>query len=221
MDNNDMSIFNQVRFPENDQTTETSCSLGKVKTRDMMIRIAEQCYVRYKSGSPCIDDLTQVVRFNVFHAFAVNAQVLGFNNDWLTYEATSPFNISGNGVLPLTSAGRPRAMDPTSLQFCVEHHPWIDFFPCPRLRDNLLNAVAPGKELIDEDELCHDIVHGGANAGVDGAALIAWGNPWEPGGWEFTESFVRKWGLLLNGCAELMEATNRWRKKRGLRGLQL
>ena len=30
-----------------------------------------------------------------------------------------------------------------------------------------------------------------------------------------SEGFLRKWGWLLNGLPELLEATNRWRVERG------
>lgn len=193
-----------------------TCLLGKAETRQLLLQVAQSSYGRYKIGSPSLADLNGVVRFNVFQAFGLIAQALGFNNDWLTYEATSPFCTPREYAPP---ARRPYSMNPTFLQLNVEHHPWIDFFPCPRLRDNLLAALVPGREMLDEDHLCRDVVDGGAGAGVDSAGLIVWGTPWEPGGWEVTESFVEKWGWLLAGCVELQEATNYWRGKRGLEGI--
>ncbi|KAF5129838.1 hypothetical protein E5D57_006169 [Metarhizium anisopliae] len=160
-----------------------TCLLGKAETRQLLFQVAQRSYGRYKIGSPSLADLNGVVRFNVFQAFGLIAQALGFNNDWLTYEATSPFCTPGE------------------------------------LRDNLLAALVPGREMLDEDHLCRDVVDGGAGAGVDSAGLIVWGTPWEPGAWEVTESFVEKWGWLLAGCVELKEATNYWRGKRGLEGI--
>ncbi|KAH0598396.1 hypothetical protein MHUMG1_03694 [Metarhizium humberi] len=198
-----------------------TCLLGKAETRQLLLQVAQSSYGRYKIGSPSLADLNGVVRFNVFQAFGLIAQALGFNNDWLTYEATSPFCTPGECAPSLHAppTRRPYSMNPTLLQLKVEHHPWIDFFPCPRLRDNLLAALVPGREMLDEDHLCRDVVDGGAGAGVDSAGLIVWGTPWEPGGWEVTESFVEKWGWLLAGCVELKEATNYWRGKRGLEGI--
>ena len=37
----------------------------------------------------------------------------------------------------------------------VKHHPWIDSFPSPQLRHNLLRSFQH-PDLCDEDELCHD-----------------------------------------------------------------
>jgi hypothetical protein len=207
-------------YVEGHKSIEPPCLLGRRETRDALTKLAQACYNRYKAGTLDTTDLSGVVRFNVFHAFALNARVLGFNDDWLTYEATSPFNMAGDAIWRLLPERRPPRMEPTSLQLTVEHHPWIDFFPCPRLRDNLLKAVEPGHESVDEDALCHDVVDAGARGGIGSAALLVWGNPWEPSGWEVTESFFTKWGWLLDGCTEMVEATNYWRQKRGLKSLE-
>ena len=45
--------------------------------------------------------------------------------------------------------------------------------------------------------------------------MIAWSPPWDIGGWEVSEGFLKKWGWLLRGCGEVLEATNRWRTMRG------
>jgi hypothetical protein len=44
--------------------------------------------------------------------------------------------------------------------------------------------------------------------------IMVWSDPWHPDGWEVTEGFARKWGFLLKGCGELIEASNRWRAMR-------
>ncbi len=82
--------------------------------------------------------LTDVLRFNIFNALAHNAKVLGFNDDWLKYEAISPFGATQDDGPPnlLIAANCPPNMKPTMLQTTVEHHPWIDLIPCPRMRDN-------------------------------------------------------------------------------------
>lgn len=49
----------------------------------------------------------------------------------------------------------------------------------------------------------------------DRKGLIVWSDPWSVSAWELSEGFVRKWGLLLKGCDELVEATNYWRLVRG------
>jgi hypothetical protein len=45
--------------------------------------------------------------------------------------------------------------------------------------------------------------------------VIAWSPPWDISGWEVSEGFLKKWGWLLGGCDEVLEATNPWRRMRG------
>ncbi|KAK2042309.1 hypothetical protein LZ31DRAFT_624118 [Colletotrichum somersetense] len=192
--------------------------LCRLETQIQLIRFAGEAYENYRNGIPRPGNLTTLVRVNVFHAFVQNVRVLNFDGGWLTYEATSPFNQSGPGLGPAATGNScPENMRPTRLQLTVEHHPWIDFFPHPKMRDNFLRIVAEhGEDYIDEDDLCRDIVDVGAGAGVEESALIVWGEAWDPRGWEATEPFLKKWGWLLAGCTEVLEGTNYWRQRRGL-----
>ncbi|KAH8747598.1 hypothetical protein F5883DRAFT_437129, partial [Diaporthe sp. PMI_573] len=47
------------------------------------------------------------------------------------------------------------------------------------------------------------------------AALIICAEPSNPHGWEVSLALLRKWGWLLEGCEDILEATNYWREKRG------
>jgi len=89
----------------------------------------------------------------------------------------------------------------------------IGIVPFPAMRDNLiLNAGT-----FDEDDLCCDLV-GGLYEGfndVERRGIMVWGEPWSVDGWELSEGFIKKWGFLLKGCVDLIEATNRWRARRG------
>ncbi|KAK2056533.1 hypothetical protein LY76DRAFT_617811 [Colletotrichum caudatum] len=196
--------------------------LCRLETQIQLVRFAGEAYENYRNGNPRPGNLTALVRVNVFHAFVQNARVLNFDGGWLTYEAISPFNQSGPGLGPAAIRNPcPENMRPTRLQLAVEHHPWIDFFPHPKMRDNFLRIVAEhGEDYIDEDDLCRDIVDVGAGAGVEESALIVWGEAWDPRGWEATEPFLKKWGWLLAGCTEILEGTNYWRQKRGLSKLR-
>ncbi|GJC94823.1 hypothetical protein ColKHC_03649 [Colletotrichum higginsianum] len=72
-------------------------------------------------------------------------------------------------------AATPSTLRPTSVQKAVIHHPWIDLFPFPRFRDNTLLAMAAG--MVDDDELCRDILE---TTGEDLGArpsLIVWASP--------------------------------------------
>ncbi|RYP64515.1 hypothetical protein DL770_009180 [Monosporascus sp. CRB-9-2] len=197
------------------------CMLGLPGGRNALTNTALAALERYRMGQPDPRQLIDVLRFNVFYAFAHNAKVLGFNDDWLKYEAISPFGAPRPSPpsQPI-AASCPPNMKPTMLQMTVEHHPWIDFLPCPRMRDNFLRLVRDmGEDAVDEDGLCVDIVDAASARGPEDVCLVTWGKPWELSGWEVTEPFMKKWAWLLEGCTELMESTNTWRRKRGLHDL--
>jgi hypothetical protein len=92
----------------------------------------------------------------------------------------------------------------------MPHHPWLDFFPFPKMRDCLIMAA----HLFDDEELCHDLMAFWDTRNTN-ATLIVWGQSWDPWNWEVTEEFAAKWGWLLRGSPELLVSTNYWRKRRG------
>ena len=49
----------------------------------------------------------------------------------------------------------------------------------------------------------------------DRRGLIVWGDPWILENWEITPGFVRKWAWAVEGCDDLIRATNKWRTSRG------
>ncbi|KAI1146941.1 hypothetical protein F4825DRAFT_439129 [Nemania diffusa] len=107
----------------------------------------------------------------------------------------------------------PPSLQETWLQKTTPHDMWLDTFPCPRLRDNILSYI----NFINEDELCEDIM-GGLFEGFDNIELngvLVWGEPWSPAGWEVTQGFAKRWGFLLKGCDALLGATNKYRAARG------
>ncbi len=160
-----------------------------------------------ESGSPRVDLLLTLIQFNVFRALMSNNKHLGFGLEWLDVEAISPFNIS---LSPRSYESMPVNLRPTRLQHTVEHHPWIDLFPFPRLRDNLLLL---GPEY-DDTDICHDIVEI-FDRPSEKAGLIVWGEPWNPCGWEVSMDFLEKWAWVVKGCDELLQSTNYWRERRG------
>jgi hypothetical protein len=177
-------------------------------------QLADQAYAEYLGQNPRPEHLLRVVQINVFHALARNAAALGLSTLWLLCESISPLGQIGPPT-PLVALppSYPDSLAPTPLQATELHHPWIDLLPWPVLRDRILRLCSGN--LIDEDDLCHDIVEFDTSQGSDKAALIVWGAPWDPKGWEASPAFLRKWGWLLENCAEILEATNYWREKRG------
>jgi Domain of unknown function (DUF3425) len=115
--------------------------------------------------------------------------------------------------LPIPPEESPPSLKYTSLQKKVAHEAWIDTIPWPRMRDNVIRYQVK----FDPDELCSDFL-GGLEEGVsdiEGRGIILWGDPWNETGWELSENFIKKWWFLLEGCGEVIKATNKWRVLRG------
>ena len=177
---------------------------------------AQLAHDSYMRGTPEPSHLFSLIQYNVHTALTRNSDTLGFSDIWHDYDAISPFCREASvkhlrTTTLIAPQDWPPTLRPTPLQLRIEHHPWIDLFPLPRMRDNVLRAIAD-PDICDEDELCHDIAQFGD---VDKPCLIVWGQPWDPRSWEASISFLRKWGWLLDGCWEIVDATNYWRKKRG------
>ncbi|KAE9375049.1 hypothetical protein N431DRAFT_544159 [Stipitochalara longipes BDJ] len=141
------------------------------------------------------DHLITLIQYNVLRACLANIKLLDL------VDATRVQQECGSA--------------PTLLQRTIEHQPWIDIIPHPTWRDNLILAQGT----YDVDDICNDVV-GGLWDEVPGLdvterGIIAWSPPWDIGGWEASEGFLKKWGWLLRGCSEVVEATNRWRRMRG------
>lgn len=163
-------------------------------------------------GDPTSDHLLTLTKVNVFRAFGQNMTLIGLSLDSLDDDAISPFNIgTASGESPVDDDTIPVNLRPTKLQKTIPHHPWLDFFPLPKMRDNLIQA---GDEW-DDEELCHDIMGFWNTASKGEAGLLVWGDPWDIRNWEVTEPFLKKWQWVVRGCPQLMDATNAWRTKRG------
>lgn len=160
-------------------------------------------------GSPQADLLLTLVQYNVCRALLQNTFSLGISTSWLEEEAESI--VPSGQYNPLV----PASLLPTRWQRDVAHHPWIDVLPFPGLRDNILRMY----DTCDEDALCGAIV-GWCNSPGTRTGIIVWGEPWDPCGWEATEGFCIAFGWALEGCSDLLRATNFWRMQRDEEPLQ-
>ncbi|KAH8807671.1 hypothetical protein F5884DRAFT_857245 [Xylogone sp. PMI_703] len=181
------------------------------------LALIRKAYEDYTLNAPQPAYLNQLICLNALNAFAKNAVSLGFAVEGLCHdEAISPFNLCGpHAPTKLISPPSPLNLQPTALQLAVIHHPWIDLFPVPRMRDNILSGLVAG--LFDEDELCCDILE--IDNKSEKPRLIVWGESWDIYAWEASVPFLRKWGWLVHGCPEILETTNNWRAKRGEKAL--
>ncbi|KAJ9138806.1 hypothetical protein NKR23_g8171 [Pleurostoma richardsiae] len=189
--------------------TRRGCRLEFSETRNELYQFARQAYQEYLLASPRPAALHTLIQLNVLNALGKNAAILGITIESLCQEdSLSPFNCQG----PWGSwDSLPPALRPTTLQIAVRHHPWIDLFPLPQMRDNFLRALGS----IDEEELNVDLVDVEEETPGGKPNLIVWGEPSDPGAWEATVPFLRKWGWVLRGCRETFDATNHWRETRG------
>ncbi|KAJ5936116.1 hypothetical protein N7454_005414 [Penicillium verhagenii] len=176
-------------------------------------QLATAAYQTSPLGDPLSDHLLTLTKVNVFRAYGLNLKMIGLNLDDMTDDAISPFNVRSGPreLLFHESAEMPLSLRPTEIQRKIPHHPWLDFFPVPKMRDNLIEAG----DSWDDCELCNDIMGfwNSPTAGI--AGLKVWGEPWDIQNWELTEAFLKKWQWTVRGCPELMDSTNAWRAKRG------
>ncbi|KAH6616474.1 hypothetical protein C7974DRAFT_436485 [Boeremia exigua] len=190
------------------------CMVALPEVRALMDRFAGHAYASYLQGEPAISHLSLLVRYNLATSLAANAMILGVVKEFYEWDGISPMNKHGpqlGSTFHENFADWPATLQPTQLQLSKAHHPWVDCFPWPQLRDNLLQAFER-PDLCDEDELCHDICDLVDNKEP---MLLIWGSPADPRCWEASDRFLRKWAWLFNGCGQVLMSTNYWRAQRG------
>jgi hypothetical protein len=184
------------------------CKTAPADITKMMSRFEKWAHENYLLGSPRVDLLLTLIQFNVLRALFSNTFSIGFDLEWLINgEAISPFNSMTSDE---SEVSIPESLRPTHLQSTVPHHPWIDLFPLPKIRDNLLLAG----EDYDDTAICMDVVEIGGKPN-EACGLIVWGEPWDPYAWEASPEFLQKWAWVVKGCHTLIQSTNYWRMRRG------
>ena len=188
--------------------TTYTCTLAPSNAHKVMRQLELAALQSHARGNPKLDHLISLTKLNVQYAIRDNTIAIGITADWLrSDDSISIFNVAAPGYSPETI---PAALQPTALQRTKPHHPWLDIFPFPRMRDNMIAA----EENFDDEELCRDIQAFWDTRNTE-AAILVWGFPWDPMNWEVTEAFVRKWGWIVRRCEDLLHSTNRWRRMRG------
>jgi hypothetical protein len=174
----------------------------------LMLQLETAALNSYMKSSPNLDHLISLSKVNVQRAIIDNIRSIGMTIEWTKDDdAISIFNAEVPGF---SHSHIPFDLRPTEVQKRVPHHPWLDFFPAPTLRDNLIAL----QYKINDEDLCHDLMAFWDTRNTH-ATLLVWGQPWETTSWEVTESFLTKWGFLLYGCTTLLKSTNFWRVQRG------
>jgi len=159
---------------------------------------------------PIDQQLITLVRYNVIRAIATNRSILSLHQVTTRYCNKDGGNIQ---LFPVPTT-LPESLRPTELQHSTPHEPWIDLLPSPRMRDNVIRLY----DTFDEFDLFRDVVGcvfgGFGDSNIENNGMLVWADPWHASGWELTEGFVHKWKILIEGCYDMLEATNSWRSIR-------
>ncbi|VUC31426.1 unnamed protein product [Clonostachys rosea] len=191
------------------------------RKRGLLNQFAQSALASYAKCQPSADHLLRVIQHNVVESLTMNSVMLGFTVDWLLCSSVSPFTVYGPEKKPDDGSFQtvcPSNLLPTALQRRIPHHPWVDLFPLPQMRDNFLLAISHSLFIEGEQKLWDDMIE--LCGQKDWGGMIVWGEPWNPRNWEVTLPFFNRWGWLLHGCNEILEATNYWRRQRGERLLE-
>lgn len=165
------------------------------------------------------DELARTINRNFMQAAIANAQALGLDLAALRSGAAVATPKSRSSNIPAT-------LTPIELQLKLPHDAIIDVIPHPRLRYNILRAVATKQ--VDATQFNAYLRRSGAIAAIQGeqrrGGLVVWSSqspelkPSMLAAWELSEAFVLLYGrVLLDGCEDLIAATNVWRSRRGER----
>ncbi|KAH8900785.1 hypothetical protein GQ53DRAFT_130852 [Thozetella sp. PMI_491] len=106
-----------------------------------------------------------------------------------------------------------RDLVPTASQITIPHHPCFDTLPWPLFRSNICLAISHDPPLIDDDELCLDMMNDGIRCwGSSKQSLSGRGDgvPWDSRSWEAAPWFLEKWEPLTGGRNSEMWMNSAW-----------
>ncbi|KAH8430540.1 bZIP transcription factor [Aspergillus melleus] len=174
----------------------------------MMTSFHAAAYKRHYAADPCLDHLLTLSKLNVLRAFVDIMGVLGLSMQAMEDDEAVSLYTNQNLLQQDGGTNVPPSLLPTTTQCSIPHHPWLDCFPFPQMRDNLITAP----EGFNDCELCMDMMDP-ANGDI---GIMVWDDPWFPQSWEVSELFVQKWAWVIKGCEEVLISSNYWRARRGL-----
>lgn len=169
--------------------------------------VAEVCEVVRPSLSnvidtvPIITSIYQTVSPPGSYTSSCDGQTNPTNQDLLLRRVSTVFaalfnngrilNIPFGLQVPILSqpctAAVPPSLHPTETQMTILHFPWIDRFPFPKMRDNVIRLCG----IIDEEEFLADIFT------TDSFTIVPDSVSWDPMGWVISKQFEQKWGYLF------------------------
>ncbi|KAM0451914.1 hypothetical protein ACHAO4_005873 [Trichoderma viride] len=233
----------QAEEPPNSDETHPHRALASIHTTAADKRSSPWINLRHCLLS---EHLLHLIHFNVLRGLSYNKKVLK-PSAFIECSSTHAPSITLKSILPhmpdekiLTALRFPENLTPTTLQLSHPHSGWIDVFPFPEMRDNLIryegyfnhaefltdllgNLISCMEGTCDLPEKRTNALPGSKDSddAPDRRGLILWGEPYQRDSWEVTPGFLRKWWWVVKGCGELIESTNRWRTVRGERPLRM
>ncbi|KAH8903714.1 hypothetical protein BR93DRAFT_884440 [Coniochaeta sp. PMI_546] len=187
------------------------CDLGPAERNEFVTMLRQQAVEGATQQILRCERLLSVAQYNIILAAGTNAASLGLTMEALSHDILSPFNTHRT-----LAASLPPSLCPTRLQRMIPHHPWIDLFPSPSIRDILLRRMGE----YNEDQICNDMFSSCGEKGQLG--VLVWGDPADLSSYEMSEDLLTKYPWLINDCSyDIVRFTNHWRRKRGEKRLVL
>ncbi|KAF4439913.1 hypothetical protein FACUT_3875 [Fusarium acutatum] len=186
--------------------------------------------------------LLHLISYNVCRGMMTNKKMLRLLAEFITafdFPTLEPQSKTYCDIAVVRSIDRehlplPTRLEPTQIQMTSPHPCWIDIFPFPELRDNLIRKQLIYDHIQFLEDLVGDFVYilppavpsarcivppfkklEGGNQPKENAGMILWGEPHLSASWEVTPSFLAKWSWLIGECKDLVHVSNNWRRSRG------
>ncbi|KAM5376889.1 hypothetical protein ACJZ2D_005233 [Fusarium nematophilum] len=183
---------------------------------------------------PTDQDLIHLISHNVCRGLMSNKSILRLLASYINAVHDPPLHpelAAGCEVAVLRPGHQtmPPCLVPTQLQMNSPHPTWMDIFPFPEFRNNLIRQQYSFNHKILLRDLVGDLVHlmpppeqgalqedpvNGEDA-PNSSGLILWGEPHLKESWEATPRFLQKWAWATEGCEEIFSISNGWRATRG------
>lgn len=160
-----------------DSETSSSASPPEQTNRRLVLdRSPMSTMTMVRVPSVKADDMFAEVPPSAFAALFDNGTMLG-----LTCGTVIPSKS------PKACSGIPESLQPTALQLTTIHPRWIDRFPFPKFRDNLITLSG----IIDEEAFLRELFS------MESFSLMPGKASWDPSGYVISKSFAKKWGYLF------------------------
>jgi hypothetical protein len=204
--------------PTSDQPTETSTSPSSLGSADwppiLGMDITSALQVKSTRSYTFPDErYTEILELKLLRGCMMIAKRMNIEDLLWSFESTSPFTdpaLSG-----LSFDHLPANLRPTATQQLIPHHPLLDLFAWPVVRDKLILVFAQPPEIrppIAASPLAlMDLVYDFEDS-AEGVRI--WGDdPFNAENWEAGEALFRKWWWALD--RNIVEKSNQLRKERG------